>query len=50
MMGDTEQALAVDGAMACFSSRCLKLWLNVVRAPQLERGVMRLTYSFTDEI
>jgi len=42
MFAAIEQALAADGATACFSSNLVLRCLNADRAPQLKRGVMLL--------
>jgi hypothetical protein len=40
--GDAQQALAADGAIACFSSNFFPLRLKADRAPQLKTSVRRL--------
>jgi hypothetical protein len=40
-----QQALAADGAIACFSTKSFSLRLNADRAPQLKRGVSLLRMS-----
>ncbi len=39
------EALAADGAIACFLSSFLLRGLNADRAPQLKHGVRRLSLS-----
>jgi len=39
----TEQCLAADGAIACFSSNFLSFSMNGDRAPQLKASVRRLS-------
>jgi len=42
MVGDAQQSLAADGAIACFSSNCFPLSSDADRAPQLKASVMLL--------
>ena len=45
-----EQALAADGAIACFSSSLLLRGLDADRAPQLKAGVMLLRFAMVGEL
>jgi hypothetical protein len=45
-MYEAEQALAADGAVACFSSNLSPLGLNADRAPQLKRSVGQLPENY----